>query len=384
MLFNKDKRIKETIPGLNGKYVLYVGSTGKDLFPMDSSSWESLRDSFRRIGYKFIFIPELIEELSGQMSEYLFPGFVMPDADSVFNHLQDIIGIQGKTGFLYKRHSYTYFRDLSKPGTDIGESISDLLELLSKPRFPKFFVEQTLDICDKYEREEDEPTLQKNKRKPSSEIPLPPQQDSDVLFRVDEQDGQTRFRKSSGDTRFRAIERDPLPWSESDLDAETVSLLLGIRKFLKDRNLSLEELEVLLGYTVKLSHLRIDLNGRVFLVDYDNREVKMDHLTKMTYLFFLRHPEGIRMKEVSNYQEELLHLYLRITGRDDLDKIKASIVRHTDPYGPNLNTSSSRIRTAFRDLVGEKVAKYYCLEGKKGEPYSIPIDRDYVIWEYPE
>lgn len=370
MYFNKDKQIRTAIPGLTGKTVLYIGSPENDLFPKDSGSWETLQKEFKLIGYKFIFVPELLETLSGQMSEYLFPGFELPDVNVVFERLQNLAGIKGKTGLIYKRRRYTYFRDLSKPGIDVRERISDLLELLSEPRIHKINVDSSLDNYDELAKDED----------------------SSVRFRkfptiaCSEKQGAPRIRFSieRSDTRFREIPQEPLPWSESELDFETVYLLRNIRQFLEERHLSLEELEVLLGYSVQLSHLRIDNNGRIFLVDFGNKEVKMDHLTKMIYFFFLRHPEGVRMKEVDNYQDELLHLYLRITGRDDLDKIKASIARHTDPYGPNLNISSSRIRTAFRVLVGEKVAKFYCLEGTRGEPYSIGLDRDLVLWDYPE
>ena len=367
MYFNKDKRITATIPGLSGKSVLYIGSPGNDLFPKDSGSWEALQNEFHWIGYKFIFVPELLEAFSGQMSEYLFPGFEMPDVDTIFDRLQDLAGIKGKTGFIYKHFRYTYFRDLSIPGIDVGERISDLIEFLSQPRIPQHIGKGAL-------KEPDEASpirFSKTQKSTYTEIPFPAQYefDSDIQFSI-----KGPFRKD---------EQEP-PWSESELDAETVSLLQNIRRFLNERNLTLDELEVLLGYCVKLSRLRIDNTGRIFLVDFDNKEVKMDRLTKMVYFFFLRHPEGVRLKEVSDHQEELLHLYLRITGRDDLEKIKASIARHTDPYGPNLNTSSSRIRTAFRVIVGEKVARFYCLEGTRGEPYTINLDRDLVLWDYPE
>ena len=73
-----------------------------------------------------------------------------------------------------------------------------------------------------------------------------------------------------------------------------------------------------------------------------------------------------------------------ITGRDDPEEIRKSVAGHVDPYGSGLKISASRIKKAFRDALGEKVAKFYCPQGKKGEPYSIAIDRDFVIWEYPE
>ena len=112
------------------------------------------------------------------------------------------------------------------------------------------------------------------------------------------------------------------------------------------------------------------------------KEIKMDHLTKMVYFFYLKHPEGVRVKEIDNHIDELMHLYMGITGRDDKDAIRASILNHVGAYSNSINVSMSRIRTAFKNAVDESIARFYWIEGNSGEPYSIAIDRDYVIWEY--
>ena len=172
--------------------------------------------------------------------------------------------------------------------------------------------------------------------------------------------------------------------SPDNLDPHTQEVLSEINRLLEVYDLTLEELEVIIGYTVKLSKMKITRNGNIIMTDFGNREIKMDHLTKMVYFFYLRHPEGVRFKEVDNYREQLIHIYMGITGRDDPQEIRNSVIGHIDPYGSGLRISASRIKKAFRDQFGEKVARYYCLEGKKGEPYSIAIDRDFVIWEYPD
>ena len=108
----------------------------------------------------------------------------------------------------------------------------------------------------------------------------------------------------------------------------------------------------------------------------------MDSLTKMLYFFFLRHPEGVRIKEVGDYMAELMHLYMGITGRDDKEAIRASILGHVDPFGNSINVSMSRIKAAFKNQMDAAVARYYWVEGKGGEPYRVAIDRDYVLWKY--
>ena len=50
----------------------------------------------------------------------------------------------------------------------------------------------------------------------------------------------------------------------------------------------------------------ITRGGKIFLSDFlDDEtgnpiEIKMDALTKMVYFFYLKHPEGVRIKDVVN------------------------------------------------------------------------------------
>ena len=108
----------------------------------------------------------------------------------------------------------------------------------------------------------------------------------------------------------------------------------------------------------------------------------MDDLTKAIYYYYLRHPEGATLKELHEHQDEILKYYSGITGRDDMDGIRKSIENLLDPYANNLNVSMSRIKKAFRDVVGDRVARFYYIEGRSGEPRKILLDRDLVIWEH--
>lgn len=48
-----------------------------------------------------------------------------------------------------------------------------------------------------------------------------------------------------------------------------------------------------LKHQIKFSRITITKDCSVFLTDYDNKEVKMEPMTKAVYLLYLRHPEGI-------------------------------------------------------------------------------------------
>ena len=173
----------------------------------------------------------------------------------------------------------------------------------------------------------------------------------------------------------------PAP-EEEPLDPRTEEILAEIRRLQDKYDVSIDELEILLGYTVRLSPLHITKGGRIFLANFDNREVKMPNISKALYFLYLRHPEGLRYKEIIDHKDELLHIYGSISGRDNPEEMEKSIDLLADPYGNALNVNSSRIKTAFRNAVSDRVARFYYINGSAGGIKKVPLDRDLVRWKY--
>lgn len=363
MRYNKDRRIRAIFPRIKGRTVIYLG----DYYSLPNGLENSIRHRFSSIGYRFIVLPNLIQNLSPDVIEYLFPGFDCPDPLSIDAQIKHRSGLDGKNGFLYRKSRYWYFRFREiATDTNLVEVVDALIDQLR--------TKSPILLSWKSNKESIEEDLINEYIIDSVEISDNPTSTFDYSL---EEPHYPPKQEEPSNTRFRIREFDTT-------DSHIRKIQSEIDRILRDYHLSLEELEIIIGYTVKLSKMLITRTGKIYLTDFGNKEIKMDHLTKMVYFFYLRHPEGIRFKEVDNYREELMHLYLGITGRDDPEEIEKSVIGHVDPYGSGLKVSASRIKRAFRDQFGEKVARFYCLEGKKGEPYSIAIDRDYVIWEYPE
>lgn len=146
--------------------------------------------------------------------------------------------------------------------------------------------------------------------------------------------------------------------------------------------ITIDDLYVILRYRVKLSRLTITTTNNIFLSDYDNKEVKLDDLTKALYFFYLRHRDGASLKELQEHEDEILKYYLGITGRDDLNKIRTSVKALLDPYANNLNVSLSRIKKAFREAAGDKAAPFYYIDGPAGRTRKVHLDSDLIIWEH--
>ncbi len=125
------------------------------------------------------------------------------------------------------------------------------------------------------------------------------------------------------------------------------------------------------------SRLVVDDKFRILLPEYDI-EVKMPTLSKVIYLLFLRHEEGIRLKELSDYKDELRQIYLTISQRTNLASLNSSIDDLTDVESGSANQKISRIGAALRENLATELAKPYMITGEKGERRHITLNRKYV------
>ena len=194
--------------------------------------------------------------------------------------------------------------------------------------------------------------------------------------------GAARVKKSVSAPVKRKLYYITQREEEESLDPRTEQILAEIRRLQEKYGVSIDELEVVLGYTVKLSQIRILRSGKIYLPAYDNIEIRMPNVAKSLYFLYLRHPEGLRFKDVADHRDELVHIYSSITGRDDLQEIIKSIDILVDPFSNALNVNASRIKTAFRNVVSDRIARFYYINGAAGDVKKVPLDRDLVIWEY--
>ena len=120
---------------------------------------------------------------------------------------------------------------------------------------------------------------------------------------------------------------------------------------------------------------------KIMLADGADTEVKMEPLVKAVYLLFLKHPEGIVLKCLSDYRKELTQLYLLLRPAGLTDRVLQSIEDVTNPTLNSINEKCARIRKAFSGLLPKSVARYYSISGKRGEAKKISLPRDLVVWE---
>lgn len=131
----------------------------------------------------------------------------------------------------------------------------------------------------------------------------------------------------------------------------------------------------------QLSRLVVTKDYRILLPDYNDIEVKMEPLVKAVYLLFLRHPEGIVFKGLTDYRVELLDIYKALKPMGLGKRTIQSIEDVTNPLLNSINEKCARIRSAFVKEFDEGLAKNYFVTGERGEAKKISLPRDLVIWE---
>ncbi|UKK49507.1 nuclear transport factor 2 family protein [Prevotella sp. E9-3] len=131
----------------------------------------------------------------------------------------------------------------------------------------------------------------------------------------------------------------------------------------------------------QLSRLIITKDYRILLPDYNDIEVKMEPLVKAVYLLFLKHPEGILFKGLTDYREEMLDIYKKLKPMELNKRTIQSIEDVTNPLLNSINEKCARIRSAFVKEFDESLAKNYFVTGERGEAKKITLPRDLVNWE---
>lgn len=126
---------------------------------------------------------------------------------------------------------------------------------------------------------------------------------------------------------------------------------------------------------------RLEIRGymkRIFLVDLGDLEVRLNPKEKTLFLFFLNHPEGIRIVDLMDHKAEILELYKRFSRASTPSLIEDAVDLMLQPTDGNINQVLTRIRSKFRQTAGDSIAGYYTIEGARNEVYKISLNRELV------
>jgi hypothetical protein len=126
---------------------------------------------------------------------------------------------------------------------------------------------------------------------------------------------------------------------------------------------------------------RLEIRGyvkRIFLVDLGDLEVRLNPKEKTLFLFFLNHPEGVRIVDLMDHKAEILDLYNRFSRASTPTLIENAVDLMLQPTDGNINQVLTRIRSKFKQTAGDSISGYYSIEGTRNEPYKISLNRELV------
>ena len=196
--------------------------------------------------------------------------------------------------------------------------------------------------------------------------------------------GRLFHRNRESSAPVRTYEEYRMQSSRSVPEEEDVEMVMSEVQMLVERlrrsGVGEIALQRLFKPTQELSRIHVRY-GRIFLLDYNNLEIKMPPLSKAIYMLYLRHPEGIKFSYLPDYREELLHLYELISGRDSREDIRRSIDDVTDPTRNSINEKCSRIKQAFLREFDDSIAQNYYITGERGESKKILLPQEMITWE---
>lgn len=359
----------------NTNYVMYVGPelTQKELAKLHSLD----------IGVPVIYLPEVVQGISKEAFEYNFPGISWPgeiSAELIYNQIKSELGehlITPESRLLLKFDGEVLVVFDAKGSFDLA--ISYIINKCERKPQVKIDLADIrcckrggLDLMSLFESEE------LYKRLEDCEEELNDEEDDDIRFRIAPSQSIEDFELNEDsvcECRRDIVEEE----FEYMMDVAAEEVRDAIKQLLL-KGFSASIIRSWLDEDVKLSRLRITKQYKILLVDYD-KEIKMGPLPKTVFLFFLRHPEGVRFSYLQDHIKELKMIYERVCKNDDLAKMQESIERLINPFDNSICEKCAAIKKAFLLNISDEVAKNYYINGAQGEKKGISLDRNLVEWE---
>ena len=116
--------------------------------------------------------------------------------------------------------------------------------------------------------------------------------------------------------------------------------------------------------------------------EYDIRiggiELPLQPLLKTIFIFFLRHPEGICLKDRANYADEISSIYAVISPETSETVREQRMVRLLSPLDNSFSEKLTNLNKRLEEILGKEQSPIYKVQGANGHPRRIPLSTIYV------
>jgi hypothetical protein len=158
--------------------------------------------------------------------------------------------------------------------------------------------------------------------------------------------------------------------------AELLVLMEKVKSRLKALEINTEEQEPVNLFIDKKFTIRID--------EKDGPAMPLRPLVKALFILFLKHPEGILLKERERYRQELEEIYTIISPNTATEKVNARIGRLMDLQDNSFSEKASVLNARLEELMPAGTADEFKIQGYNGHPRRIPVSPLMIHWESAE
>jgi len=156
--------------------------------------------------------------------------------------------------------------------------------------------------------------------------------------------------------------------------AELMMLMVKVQERLKTLGCDVESLS-------EPVELFIDRNFTIRMGGPDGPMLQLRPLVKTLFILFLKHPEGILLKQRDSFRAELEEIYSTINPNTFKEDVKARVARLVDLQDNSFSEKVSVLNARLEELLPEGIAGDYQIHGYNGCPRKIRLNPLLVHWE---
>ena len=163
--------------------------------------------------------------------------------------------------------------------------------------------------------------------------------------------------------------------------AELLALMAKVRERLKAMGVSAGIPEPMLAREAAAPvDLYIDRQYTIRTGAADGPELPLRPLVKALFILFLRHPEGILLKQRDRYRQELEEIYAVISPNTAAEDVRARVGRLVNLQDNSFSEKASVLNARLEALLPTGAAEDYKIQGYNGHPRRVPLNPLLVHW----
>lgn len=117
----------------------------------------------------------------------------------------------------------------------------------------------------------------------------------------------------------------------------------------------------------------IDENYKLLIPQLGNKELILEPLFSTLYILFLLNPEGIKLKNLIDFKQELKEIYKYLNPNLNSPQIEKRIEDITNPLNGSFSQKKSKINKKIKDQLGDTISQHFLITGKPSHPFKINL-----------